>query len=178
MSIYPFSERHDSRRASRPTLSSLRDLSRAISVSDPWGGRGRGRRSSLLDALYATDVVPGARGAGGGYDAARGAAVFEQAHATLDELFALADGARWADVVALEVADGALEATLAAGPAVGLQVVDGALKPPPAAGAVVGLAEPSKLVGYQVCAGSPDALQGGRVASRGRGVGGVWRRAG
>lgn len=50
------------------------------------------RWGSLLDALYGTNVVPGPRT--GGYDKARGAAVWDEAHRTLDRLFPLDAGPR------------------------------------------------------------------------------------
>ncbi|WP_112875072.1 malate synthase G [Paracoccus endophyticus] len=70
------------------------------------------RWGSLYDALYGTDALPGGA-APGGYDAARGAQVIAWARAHLDRVAPL-DGARWADVTGLAVADGALRVTAGA----------------------------------------------------------------
>jgi len=66
------------------------------------------RWGSLLDALYATNALPGLPGQpSGGYDAERGAAVFVAAHRILDELFPLTVGT-WDEVNSRRVVDGTL----------------------------------------------------------------------
>ena len=50
------------------------------------------RWGSLLDALYGTDALLGPPPKGGGYDARRGTAVWEETHRILDELFPLSGG--------------------------------------------------------------------------------------
>ena len=81
------------------------------------------RWGSLLDALYGSDAVGGAAPRPGPYDAERGAHVFAAAHAILDEIFPLRDGAAWADVTSLDVdpEGGALVARVGARAAVGLR---------------------------------------------------------
>jgi len=74
------------------------------------------RWGSLLDALYGTDAGPAETPGlekGKGYNPKRGDAVFKQAHAFLDDYFPLAEGAKYADVVALNVsAPGSFTVTL------------------------------------------------------------------
>ena len=84
------------------------------------------RWGSLHDALYGTDAL-GDLPAGGAHDPARGARVVAWARAHLDAVVPLA-GARWADVTALDVADGVLRVT--------------------AAGRATGLADPGQFAGY------------------------------
>jgi len=85
------------------------------------------RWGSLYDALYGTDAIEG-KPEGKGFDAARGAKVIAWARAHLDRVAPLAAGS-WADVTALEVADGALVVTTK--------------------GAVTGLADASQFAGYK-----------------------------
>ena len=79
------------------------------------------RWGSLFDALYGTNVIPEDAGAAksGGYNRARGERVIARANAFLDETVPLA-GAKWADVVNLDVRDGALQCTLRDGRNTGL----------------------------------------------------------
>ncbi len=69
------------------------------------------RWGSLYDALYGTDAL-GDAPQGKGYDAERGSRVVAWAKAHLDAAVPL-DGARWAEVTALDVAGGALSVTAA-----------------------------------------------------------------
>ena len=71
------------------------------------------RWGSLYDALYGTDVIPGAPRPGG-YDSERGALVVAYARRLLDEFFPLATGSH-ADVSAYAIANGALQVELAPG---------------------------------------------------------------
>jgi malate synthase len=74
------------------------------------------RWGSLLDALYGTDVVPGAKPTDGSYSAARGQAVFDEAHRILNKTFPLDGGAQWGGVQCLTVdAEGDLHASLRSG---------------------------------------------------------------
>ena len=68
------------------------------------------RWGSLYDALYGTDAIEGAL-EGHGYDPRRGAKVIGWARAHLDQAVPLAQGS-WANVAALDVADGALSLTV------------------------------------------------------------------
>ncbi|EDM71529.1 malate synthase [Roseobacter sp. AzwK-3b] len=68
------------------------------------------RWGSLYDALYGTDAIEGAP-EGQGYDPRRGAKVIGWARAHLDEVVPLAQGS-WANVAALDVANGALGITV------------------------------------------------------------------
>jgi malate synthase len=71
------------------------------------------RWGSLYDALYGTDVIPGAARPGG-YDSERGALVVAYARRLLDEFFPLAGGSH-ADATAYAIARGALHVELASG---------------------------------------------------------------
>jgi len=73
------------------------------------------RWGSLLDALYGTDALLGPPPKGGGYDARRGTAVWEETHRILDELFPLSGG-KWREVTRLSVneAEGSLDLVLGA----------------------------------------------------------------
>lgn len=71
------------------------------------------RWGSLYDALYGTDVI-GDVPASAGYDPKRGAAVIAWARAHLDKVAPLKGGS-WADVRALNVANGALTVSLESG---------------------------------------------------------------
>jgi malate synthase len=80
------------------------------------------RWGSLYDALYGTNVIPedgGAEKAGKAYNPKRGERVIARANEFLDAAAPLAE-AKWADVTALAVSDGALVATLAGGKRAGL----------------------------------------------------------
>ena len=80
------------------------------------------RWGSLYDALYGTNVIPedgGAEKAGKRYNPKRGERVIARANEFLDSAAPLA-GAKWAEVTALAVTDGALAATVAGGKRVGL----------------------------------------------------------
>lgn len=68
------------------------------------------RWGSLYDALYGTDAIEGAP-EGQGYDPRRGAKVIGWARTHLDQVVPLAQGS-WANVAALDVADGALSLTV------------------------------------------------------------------
>eukprot|EP01064_Diplonema_japonicum_P023008 TRINITY_DN3340_c0_g1_i3.p1 TRINITY_DN3340_c0_g1~~TRINITY_DN3340_c0_g1_i3.p1 ORF type:complete len:726 (+),score=265.39 TRINITY_DN3340_c0_g1_i3:64-2241(+) len=68
------------------------------------------RWGSLLDALYGTDVIPGAIPAGG-YSHERGALVFAELHNILDKIFPIA-GQSWADITEVSVKDGKLNLPL------------------------------------------------------------------
>jgi malate synthase len=81
------------------------------------------RWGSLYDALYGTNVIPedgGAEKAGKSYNPKRGERVIARSNEFLDAAAPLA-GAKWAEVSALAVADGALAATVAGGRRVGLE---------------------------------------------------------
>ena len=77
------------------------------------------RWGSLYDALYGTDVIPGAA-AGKGYDPARGAQVIAYARQFLDQVVPLAHGSH-SDVVGYSVAEGVLQVTLTDGTTIGLE---------------------------------------------------------
>lgn len=90
------------------------------------------RWGSLLDAFYGTDAGPPESPGlekGSSYNPARGAKVFELAHAFLDEHFALAGGAKYGEAAKFQLAGKALEVQLASGKK-------------------VGLAQPAKFVGF------------------------------
>jgi malate synthase len=91
------------------------------------------RWGSLYDALYGTDAMGDAPGAGG-YDEARGARVIAWAKGFLDQVAPLAGGVKHAEVIGYAVVGGALQARTAAG--------------------TVGLATPGGFVGH---AGAPEA---------------------
>jgi len=74
------------------------------------------RWGSLLDAFYGTNAVLAAAPAGT-YDASRGTAVFDAAHAVLDELFPLAS-CKWDQVTSLVVDNGQLSVTSDSGTSV------------------------------------------------------------
>jgi malate synthase len=94
------------------------------------------RWGSLYDALYGTDAMGDAPGAGG-YDPARGARVIEWAKRFLDEELPLA-GASHAAVTAYRVENGALVAQGPKGPC--------------------GLADPARFAGYRGDPASPGAI--------------------
>jgi malate synthase len=80
------------------------------------------RWGSLYDALYGTDAISEADGAGrsGGYNPVRGAKVVAYARALLDEIAPLAEGSH-ADSRTYAVTDGKLSVKLADGRSVGLK---------------------------------------------------------
>ncbi|WP_373353761.1 malate synthase G [Pseudoroseicyclus sp. CXY001] len=84
------------------------------------------RWGSLYDALYGTDAL-GSLPKGKGYDKDRGAQVIAWARAHLDAVVPLAEGS-WANITGIDVADGALVATLPHG--------------------TTGLKSPAQLAGY------------------------------
>ena len=98
------------------------------------------RWGSLYDALYGTDAIPDDGGAarGKGYNPTRGAQVIAYARAFLDRSLPLA-GASHGEVVAYQVLDGALVATLHSG-------------------AKTKLANPAQYVGHQGTAGAPSVV--------------------
>jgi len=83
------------------------------------------RWGSLYDALYGTDVIAEGAGTekGADYNPARGELVIERANDILDGVVPLASG-RWAQIVELSVADGALHCRLEDGQDVGLSDAD------------------------------------------------------
>jgi malate synthase len=94
------------------------------------------RWGSLYDALYGTDAMGDAPGAGG-YDPVRGARVIAWAKAFLDSVAPLASGSH-ADVTAYRVAGGALQAVSATGTSA--------------------LADPKSLAGFRGEAAKPSAV--------------------
>jgi len=94
------------------------------------------RWGSLYDALYGTDAL-GEAPSGGGYDAARGAAVVAWAKAFLDRSAPLA-GASHADVTGYAVRGGSLVAAAGAGE--------------------TGLADPAQFAGYRGDPAAPSAI--------------------
>ncbi|HEV57096.1 MAG TPA: malate synthase G [Phycisphaerales bacterium] len=98
------------------------------------------RWGSLYDALYGTDVLPEDEGAewGRGYNPVRGARVIAAARAFLDDTVPLTRG-RYAEVIALDLHEGVLRATLGNGEH-------------------TGLADPAQLRGYQHVDGRLSAL--------------------
>ncbi len=100
---------------------------------------GNARWGSLYDALYGTDAVTEADGAGrtGGYNAVRGARVVARARAFLDVALPLESGSH-AEVTQYSVVAGALRASLASGPS--------------------GLRHPAQFVGYQGLPAAPSVL--------------------
>ena len=76
------------------------------------------RWGSLYDALYGTDVIPGAP-AGAGYDRARGDLVIAFTRRLLDEIFPLTAGSHL-DAIGYRISGGALVVDLADGVSVGL----------------------------------------------------------
>jgi malate synthase len=98
------------------------------------------RWGSLYDALYGTDAISEADGAGraGGYNPVRGAKVIAFARRFLDQAAPLAEGSH-ADSTAYVVVDGTLHVTLASGHTVGLK-------------------DPSQLIGFQGDAASPQGV--------------------
>jgi malate synthase len=103
---------------------------------------GNARWGSLYDALYGTDAIPVAPGAGrtGAYNPVRGERVIAAARGYLDRFVPL-DGASHADANGYYVADGRLMASRAHR--------DAARATP------VPLADPTQFAGYQVDAASP-----------------------
>lgn len=80
------------------------------------------RWGSLYDALYGTDAIPSADGGeiGSSYNEVRGKRVIARAMDLLDAHTGLSHGS-FADVTALAVVDGELQATLASGSQIGLK---------------------------------------------------------
>ncbi len=99
------------------------------------------RWGSLYDALYGTDAIPEAEGAGrgAGYNPARGERVVARARAFLDEAAPLAEGASHADAASYTVEGGALAVALKDGRRAGLE-------------------RPSQFVAFRGDAASPGAV--------------------
>jgi malate synthase len=106
-----------------PEIASLAGPQLVVPVDNPRYAlnAANARWGSLYDALYGTNVIPEDGGAAkaGGYNPARGERVIARANAFLDETVPLA-GARWAEVVGLDVRDGALHCALGRGRRTGL----------------------------------------------------------
>ena len=100
------------------------------------------RWGNLYDALYGTDAISDADGAGraGDYNPVRGARVIARARDFLDAAAPLAGGSH-ADATSYAVVDGTLVVTLGDDE-----------------GSVTGLADPSKFAGYQGEAGAPSSV--------------------
>jgi malate synthase len=98
------------------------------------------RWGSLYDALYGTDMISEAGGAGrsGGYNPVRGAKVIEYARHVLDRVAPLAAGSH-TDSTLYSVQNGQLSVKLKNG-------------------TTTGLAQPAKFIGYQGSAAAPSAV--------------------